>query len=159
MTNRVRCNRIPTVSHLVGLSLPVGRSPECNLQNYQKRSVTWRGGSLSFYQTRAEPPDQPGSPLNQSLSALLSRTILFAISKLPTKTDSPTQTRLERKKMAVNPPQLVGKQYVGFSLPIGLTLATFSLLSLVFTICCTFYSLKEAFDENFPLIVLPSIPL
>ena len=61
--------------------------------------------------------------------------------------------------MAVDPPQLVGKQYVGFSLPIGLTLATFSLLSLVFTICCTFYSLKEAFDENFPLIVLPSIPL
>jgi hypothetical protein len=61
--------------------------------------------------------------------------------------------------MAVNPPQLVGKHYVGFSLPIGHTLATFSLLSLAITVYCTFYSLKEAFEDNFPLIVLPSIPL
>src|SRR2546423_5482559 len=61
--------------------------------------------------------------------------------------------------MAVTQPSLVGKQYVGFSLPIGLTLATFSLLSLAITISCIFYSLKEAFDENFPLIILPSIPL
>jgi hypothetical protein len=61
--------------------------------------------------------------------------------------------------MPVGPPQLAGKQYVGFSLPIGLILATSSLVALAITICCTFYSLKEAFDENSPLIILPSIPL
>jgi hypothetical protein len=61
--------------------------------------------------------------------------------------------------MAVGKPQLVGKGYVGSTLRIGLTLAAFSLLALVVTICCTIYSVKEAFDERSSLIILPSIPL
>jgi Family of unknown function (DUF6536) len=63
--------------------------------------------------------------------------------------------------MAAPPPkpQLVGKEYVGYTLHIGLVLATLSLAALVCTICCIFYSMKESFDENYSLIILPSIPL
>lgn len=61
--------------------------------------------------------------------------------------------------MARGPPELVGKPYIGFSLPIGLILGGSSLVALAVTVVFTFYSLKEAFEQKSTLIILPSIPL
>ena len=56
-------------------------------------------------------------------------------------------------------PQLKDKEYVGRSFPMGLALAVLAILALPLTICTIFWSLKESFDENYGLIILPSIPL